>query len=159
MMKAIGKSAKNKSFFHSLLESTGYRDLKDAFDKFLHRPMWWVTDKRSPGSILPITRLKRARGVEDYLSLADYKKNILKAMNQAEKSKLPVFFEASLNNTYGIAAPIEKQGKCVGFFGVYDLKVKPDPALLDILAGYVGIIIKEMNREKELTRLDRKSVV
>jgi len=153
MMKAIGKSAKNKSFFHSLLESTGYRDLKDAFDKFLHRPMWWVADKRSPGSILPITRLKRARGVEDYLSLADYKKNILKAMNQAEKSKLPVFFEASLNNTYGIAAPIEKQGKCVGFFGVYDLKVKPDPALLDILAGYVGIIIKEMNREKELTRL------
>jgi len=61
-MKAIGNQQRIKSFFHSLLESTGYRDLKDAFDKFLHRPMWWVADKRSPGKYPAYYALKKGQG-------------------------------------------------------------------------------------------------
>lgn len=152
-MKTIGRSSKNKSFFHSLLESAGYRDLKNAFDKFLHRPIWWVADKKSPAGILPLTRIKRARVIEDYLSLTDYKKDIIRAIKQADKSKMPVFFEADLNNTYGIAVPVAKEEKCLGFFGVCALKSKPGSAISDILSGYVDVIIKEINKEQELTRL------
>jgi len=152
-MKQMRKLFKSKSFFYLLLESTGYRDLKNAFDKFLNRPIWWVADKKSPASILPLTRIKRARVMEDYLSLADYKKNIARAIRQADKSKSPVFFESSLNNTYGIAVPITKEGKCLGFFGVCALKSKPASAISDILSGYVDLIVKEINKEHELTRL------
>jgi HD-GYP domain-containing protein (c-di-GMP phosphodiesterase class II) len=152
-MQKMKKSFKGKSFFHLLLESAGYRDLKNAFDKFLHRPIWWVADKKSPAGILPLTRIKRARVMEDYLSLVDYKKNIVKAIKQADRSKAPVFFEAGLNNTHGIAVPVVREGKCLGFFGVCALKAKPISAISDILSGYVDLIIKEINKEQELTRL------
>jgi len=152
-MKTIGKLAKKKNLFDSLIGSEGYRDLKNAFDKFLNRPTWWVTNKKSTGSILPLTRIKRARGVDDYLSLTDYKKNIVKAINRADKSKSPVFFEVSFNNTYGIAMPVLSQGRAIGFFGVCGFKAMPAPAILDIFSGYVEAIIKEISKDQELTRL------
>lgn len=152
-MKANVKSSKNKKFFHSLLESPSYKDLKNSFDKFFHRPIWWITDKRTASSILPLTRIKRARVMEDYLPLADYKKSILRGLKEAQKSKALAVFESRFDGTYGIAIPVARDGKCLGFFGVCGLKSKPAPAVYDIISKYTDSITREMIKEQELTRL------
>ena len=152
-MKLTKKSVEKKSFFDSLLEGAGYQDMKNGFDKLLHSPIWWVADKKSSASIMPLTRIKRARVMNDYISIADYKKAILKAMKQAGRSKAPIVFEVGLNDTHGIAVAVQGKGGCIGYFGVCALKSEPSPAILNILSGYVDVIIKEMNKDQELTRL------
>jgi len=147
------KLSQKKSLFNMLLESPGYKELRSAFDNLLERPMWWLADKNTAASIKPLTRTQRAREIEDYLSLSEYKKTIVRAMTQAEKSKQPAIFSYPLNNTYGIVIPLVGENNVFGFFGICGLKIKPKPALPNIIAGYTRTIIDEIVKELELGRV------
>jgi HD-GYP domain-containing protein (c-di-GMP phosphodiesterase class II) len=147
------KIKKESSFINTLIESASCRQLQSSFDKIFTKPVWWFADKKSLNSIRPLLAVKRPRSVEDYLNLSDYKKIILRAMRQAEKNKSLIEFESRQNNTYGLVAPIFKEGKTLGFFGACGLKEKPAPGVVDIFSGYTKSITEEVSRELELARL------
>jgi len=144
---------KKGELLNILLEAPGFKDLKMAFDSFLGRPIWWMAGKSTLAAIKPLTRTQRARGIEDYLSIADYKKSALKALRQAERKSSPVSFNHPVSNTFGIAVPILKDETILGFFGVCGLKTKPKDALLNIVTGYMAAIVDEMQKELELARV------
>ena len=143
-------AAKKQGFLSLLLENSSYKEMKTALDRFFSMPIWWIADKSISSSIKPFPRTKRARGIDDYLLLSDHKKKILKALKKADKVKSPVDFEVSLNNTYGIAIPIIKDGKTIGFFGICNIRNRPSAAMLGILKGYVDSILLEIKKEGEL---------
>lgn len=144
---------KKNKLLSLLSESPGYSDLRSAFDKLLERPLWWLSEKKLASSIKPFPRTKRARDMQDYLSLSEYKKTILAAIRQAEQAKTAVVFNYPLNNTFGISIPLVREDKAFGFFGVCGLKSKPAPGILDVLSGYTKIIIGEITKESELARV------
>lgn len=150
----MAKETSGKSKLLSLLlESSGYADLRSAFDKLLESPIWWLSEKKLADSIKPLLRTKRARDIQDYLSLSEHKKTILEGIRQAERIKAAAVFSYSLHNTYGISMPLVKDNKVFGFFGVCGLKSKPGSGILDVLSGYTRIIIEEITKELELARV------
>ncbi|MFH1868301.1 MAG: HD domain-containing phosphohydrolase [Candidatus Omnitrophota bacterium] len=144
---------KKKELFDLLLENSGYKEMRSAVDKFLGRPIWWASQKNSFSSIRPLTRAQRAHGVEDHLLLSEYKNAIARAMGQSGKQRSAVAFSYALNNTYGISIPLFWEGKSFGFFGACGLKTKAGPALLDIITGYSRIVINEIYKDSELSRV------
>jgi len=152
MKKSNGKSTK-KELIDILLDSDGFKGLQSAFDRLLEHPIWWISQKGTSANVKPLLRTQRARGIEDYLSISDHKKAIAKALKAAQKKEGTVLFSHSINNTYGIAVPIVRDSTVYGFFGVCGLKSKPKDALLDIVNGYIEIIINEIYKEFELARL------
>ncbi|NQT90496.1 MAG: HD domain-containing protein [Candidatus Omnitrophica bacterium] len=152
-MAYVNDSSKKAKPFDLLLENSGYKDLRTAFDKLLLRPLWWLAEKGKSSRIKPFLRTQRARDMEDYLSLSDYKKTISKSIRQAERSKAPVLFEHPVNNTYGICVPLVKDEKTFGFFGICALKAKPRHGTIDVLSGYTHAIIDEISKDLELGRV------
>lgn len=147
------KSKKDSRFIDLLLESKSFKELQSAFDKLLFKPLWWSADKKSSAGIKPLLAVKRPREMQDYLLLADYKKNILRSITQAERSRQPVGFRLKQNDTFGVTVPLIKEAKSVGFFGMYALKSTVSGALSEVLSGYARSIIEEINKGIELARL------
>lgn len=152
-MVNIQESPKKNKLLTILLGSSGYSDLRSAFDKLLERPIWWLSEKKLASSIRPLPRTKRACDMQDYLSLSEYKKTIVGGIKQAEQMKTAVVFNYPLNNTYGISIPLLSGEKVFGFFGVCGLKSEPKSGVLDTLSGYTRIIIEEIAKELELARV------
>ncbi|TSA57293.1 hypothetical protein D4R42_01850, partial [bacterium] len=147
------KSKKDNRFIDLLLESRSFKELQLAFDKLLFKPLWWSADKKSLAGIKPLFAVKRAREMQDYLLLADYRKSIMRSMTQAQRSGQPVGFGLKQNDTFGVTVPVVKEAKLVGFFGMYALKSTVSDALSEVLSGYVKSITEEINKGLELARL------
>jgi len=147
------KSKKDNRFIDLLLESRSFKELQLAFDKLLFKPLWWSADKKSLAGIKPLFAVKRAREMQDYLLLADYRKSIMRSMTQAQRSGQPVGFGLKQNDTFGVTVPVVKEAKLVGFFGMYALKSTVSDALSGVLSGYVKSITEEINKGLELARL------
>jgi len=152
-MKKINKKATKNEFIDLFLDSEGFKQLRLAFDRFLDQPIWWASQKPTSAGIKPLPKTQRARGIEDYLSISEYKKVILKAIKISVKKEHAILFDYSMNNTFGISVPILKDSIPIGFFGVCGLKSKPKDALIDIMLSSTNNIISEMHKDSELTRL------
>jgi HD-GYP domain-containing protein (c-di-GMP phosphodiesterase class II) len=153
MMIKNKKQKKDARFIDMLLESKSYKELQSAFDKILSKPLWWSADKKSLNSIRPLPAVRRPRSVEDYLNLSDYKKIIMRSIRQAEKNKALVVFELKQNGTYGLVAPVLKEGRSLGFFGACGMRQRPVSSLIDVFSGYTKSITAQIHKELELARL------
>jgi HD-GYP domain-containing protein (c-di-GMP phosphodiesterase class II) len=153
MMIKNRKIKKPAKLLDIMLESRSFKELQSSFDKLFLKPLWWSADRKSISAIKPFLAVKRPRDMQDYISLSDCKKNIMRSISQSEKSKQAVIFELRHNGTFGITVPVIKDFKSAGFFGMCNLKSKPGPALQDVLYGYVKSILEQINKESELTRL------
>ena len=136
-----------------MLASKSFKELQSSFDRLLLKPLWWFADKKSLSAIKPLIAVKRPKDVQDYLSLSDCKKNIIRSIGQAKKTKQAIAFELNHNSTFGITVPVIKDSKLMGFFGICNLRSGPGPALQDVLSGYVKSILGQIDKESELLRL------
>jgi len=152
----MGKNTKHSAplkFLDVFIKSAGFCDFQAYFDRLFHKPLWWYTDKKSVSAIKPLLVVKRPKDVQDYISLAECKKNILKSIAQVKNLKTPAAFELKYNTTFGITVPVMKDSKFTGFFGCCNLKACPSPAMLETLSGYVRSIIGLLDKEQELARV------
>ena len=147
-------SPKNKeTVFTKFLDNDGCNNLRISLDRLLMRPSWWIASKKILSSIKPLPRTKRARGVEDYLSLSDYKNQIIRAIRKSDRQKTPIIFENTPDSTFGIAIPIVSESKAVGFMGVCGVKKKPVNGLCDLIESYVDMILHAIEKDGELTKV------
>jgi HD-GYP domain-containing protein (c-di-GMP phosphodiesterase class II) len=152
MIKSKG-TKKPAKLLDIVLENRSFKELQTSFDKLFFKSLWWYADRKSLAAIKPFSAVKRPRDIQDYMSLSDYKKNIMRSMSQSLKTKQAVIFESKHNGTFGVTVAVIANSKPAGFFGICNLKSKPDSALAGILSGYVKSILEQIRKEAELTRL------
>jgi HD-GYP domain-containing protein (c-di-GMP phosphodiesterase class II) len=153
MMIKNKKTKKENRFIDIFLENGSFKEMQSAFDRLLFKPLWWSTDKKSSASIKPMLTVKRPREMQDYLLLADYKRDIMRSITQAARSKQPVGFRLRQNDTFGVTVPVIREARPVGFFGIFALKSMLSDVLLDVLSGYAKAIAQEVAMTAELARL------
>ena len=142
-----------KSEIDQFVETDACKELIKVFDGLFGRPRWWVSSKKTFASIKPLTKTHRARQIEDYLFMSEYRKPIARAIKQADRSKSPVAFKITKDSTYGIAIPLLRESKILGFFGLCAIKEKPNDSLIAIIASYMKLLAKELKKETELSRV------
>ena len=144
---------KRETVFTKFLDNEGCNNLRISLDRFLARPSWWIAQKKTLSSIKPLPRTQRARGVEDYLSLSDYKSQIIRAIRKSDRQKTPIIFENNADSTFGIAIPVVNESKAAGFIGVCGVKKEPTKGLCELIESYVDMILQAIGKESELTKL------
>lgn len=144
----------NNKVLELFFENQGYKNLRTYIDKLFKYSIWWYTDKKiSENSIRPLLLTQRARNIDDYISLSDYKPSILSGIYQAKRKKGAQIFKHNTDNTYGIAIPLYIEDKLYGVFGIVSIKAKPAPFASDLITGYTKIILDIITKEFELSRV------
>ncbi|MDD5504542.1 MAG: HD domain-containing protein [Candidatus Omnitrophica bacterium] len=144
---------KNTGFMESLTQNRSFKELQFLFDRLLARPMWWFLEKKAQSNIKPFLSAKRPKEAQDYLRLADYKSDILRAIARAARSMNAVSFELPKDAAFGVAIPVVRGSKLAGFFGLSGLKSPLSDSLLGLLLAYSRSITGLIDKEAELARL------
>lgn len=142
--------------FERLNKSAELKRGEESFACYLKPALWWIIDKPSPkphdiekavssNCAICLKKLKSGKNVQCI-------KSLLESIRSAAEIKKIIKFECK-EGLRGFVYPIIQGDKHYGYIGsCYAKKDVPAP-ILDILTSYIDTIVKEVQRELELSKL------
>jgi HD-GYP domain-containing protein (c-di-GMP phosphodiesterase class II) len=155
MKRGNADSAYAKELFERLRNSSSFRKEEECFGVCLKPTIWWTIDRPDP----KMAELEKLLSLNcAYLKKGGSKKrsrclrDIYDVMRKASKAKTLQKF-ACAGGMCGFVYPIAQGEKLYGYIGSCYRKKDVSPHMLDIFSAFTDTILKEVQKEMELSRL------
>lgn len=151
----INHNAYQKELFARLRTSISLKKAEECFGCIMKPAYWWILDKSSPklediDELLslhcPHFRKTKPRKLGGYLEL------IFRTTKRSAELKKLLSFECN-DHLHGFTCPITQGDKIYGYIGACYSKKEISPEVLQIFPAFADTIVKEVQKEIELSRL------
>lgn len=144
-----------RELFTRLKKSLSLKREEECFGCIIKPAFWWLLERENP-SLSDIKKqipencpcIKKSTGKE--LSLCS--KSLIKALGRASDEKRLVRFECA-EGMHGFIYPVMQNDKLFGYIGSCYARRDVSPEVLDIFSAFTDTIIKEIQKEYELSKL------
>ena len=144
-----------QELFDRLKRSVSLKKEEECFGACLNSAMWWIVEEPHPSA----ASIKNAvLGVCPFLKKTDPRKGtscigmILDIIDKAGLEKKITRFEC-IEGLRGFVYPIFQGDKLYGYIGACYTKKEVSPEIMDIFAAFTDTIVKEVQKELELSKL------
>lgn len=154
-MKETKNHTYQKELFERLEKSAGLKREEECFGCYLKPTLWWIIEKPDPriqdikdAIAVNCPCLKKSRLKKKSICIKD----IAAHLKNASQEKKLVKFECH-EGLRGFIYPIMQGEKHYGYIGACYTKKDVAPQILDIFASYTDVIVRETQKELELSKL------
>lgn len=144
-----------KELFDRLAKSVGLKKGEECFGCYLKPALWWIIEKPNPKPnelekiiACNCAYLKRSKNKNKARCIKDVNDHI----KTAAREKKLVLFECH-EGLHGFIYPIMQGDKHYGYIGACYAKKDVTPQILDIFATFTDTIVREIQKELELSKL------
>lgn len=146
-----------KEILEHFLKHEGIRKLKASFGQMLGNPIWWVATKIEGSSHLFRSMHDPAEAYHDAWKDPRLQKfrasgKIFSVLRQHAHETQPFLFEAPATLA-NFCVPLKLGSREIGFFLVSGVKKNINPQTLDLLGGYVSLLLESSVKTEEVNRL------
>lgn len=145
-----------KDLFARLRKSLSLKKEEDSFGCYLKPALWWIVEKPNP-KFDELAKLMSASCPYLKKGMVERKrqrcvKELFGNIRKASQAKTILRFTCS-EGLHGFIYPIVQGDKLYGYIGTCYSKKDVPPQILDIFAAYTDTIIREIQKELELSKL------
>jgi HD-GYP domain-containing protein (c-di-GMP phosphodiesterase class II) len=144
-----------QELFDKLKKSASLKRQEECFGVCLNNALWWLIEEPKPSAAV----IKQAvLGTCPFLRKSDLRRGsscigmLAKTIEKAELERKPVTFECA-EGLRGFVYPISQGDKLYGYIGACYTKKDVSPEIMNIFAAFTDTIIKEVQKELELSKL------
>ncbi|MFA5145841.1 MAG: HD domain-containing phosphohydrolase [Candidatus Omnitrophota bacterium] len=155
MAEEIKEGEYRQELFERLKKSISLKKEEECFGVCIKPALWWIIDRPHPKeidlerAIYPnCPHLKKSRSSRRKRCLGD----LASAVKNATSTKAVAKFECG-EGLHGFVYPIFQGEKLYGYIGACYAKREISPSILNIFAAFTDTIIKEIQKELELSKL------
>lgn len=146
-----------KELFDRLAKSMSLKKEEECFDCILKPAVWWIIDNPSPtisetDKLICVSCPYLKKGADKRAGGGRCIKDIFKIIKKASQDKVLTRFEC-VEGLHGFVYPIVQGEKLYGYIGVCYRKDNISPEFLDIFAAFTDSIVRETQKELELSKL------
>ncbi len=134
----------DKEILAAFLKHEGLQKLKASFHSVFGNPVWWVFS-RLDGECYRLSEMEEAHQFHSAAKIST-------ALKKHADKGAPFVFEEPKDLAH-FCIPLSIAGRLVGYFVLSGIKKKINPESLDLLGGYVGLLLETLFKSEEISRL------
>lgn len=145
--------ANEKDIFSKLTKHENLRKLRVSFDSQLGHPIWWASFKPNGSSKLLHNFIQASYEIWNDPRVKRFRQSaqIYSALKKRGKETRPFLF--GISGTRHFVFPLIVTGKIIGYLGLSDVKKDIPQETLNLLTGYLQVILDNCAKAEELERL------